>query len=93
MPEPEPHYPEPPAPKPKPSECAGTIVELAVGTPDLSTLVAAVTAADLVETLSGDGPFTVFGMYNIIPVPCMMSMSYSLVIRDSYQLAFILVYA
>lgn len=74
-------------------DCAGTIVELAVGTPDLSTLVAAVTAADLVGTLSGDGPFTVFGMYNIIPVPCMMSMSYSLVIRDSNQLAFILVYA
>ena len=49
-----------------PPECAGTIVELAVGTPDLSTLVAAVTAADLVETLSGDGPFTVFGKYIIL---------------------------
>jgi uncharacterized surface protein with fasciclin (FAS1) repeats len=36
------------------------IVELAQGTESLSTLVAAVVQADLVETLSGDGPFTVF---------------------------------
>jgi uncharacterized surface protein with fasciclin (FAS1) repeats len=35
------------------------IVELAVATPSLSTLVAAVTEADLVGTLSGAGPFTV----------------------------------
>jgi uncharacterized surface protein with fasciclin (FAS1) repeats len=38
----------------------GTIVDVAAGTEDFSTLVAAVTAAGLVETLSGDGPFTVF---------------------------------
>jgi transforming growth factor-beta-induced protein len=37
-----------------------TIVEIAVGNPDFETLVAAVTAAGLVETLSGEGPFTVF---------------------------------
>lgn len=37
-----------------------TIVELANGTEELSTLVAAVQAADLVKTLSGTGPFTVF---------------------------------
>lgn len=36
-----------------------TIVDLALATPELSTLVAAVTAANLVDTLSGDGPFTV----------------------------------
>jgi uncharacterized surface protein with fasciclin (FAS1) repeats len=36
------------------------IVELAVATPALSTLVKAVTAADLAATLSGPGPFTVF---------------------------------
>ena len=36
------------------------IVEIAVGNPDFETLVAAVTAAGLVETLSGEGPFTVF---------------------------------
>ena len=38
----------------------GTIVEVAAGNPDFETLVAAVTAAGLAETLSGDGPFTVF---------------------------------
>jgi len=41
-----------------------TIVELAVGTESLSTLVAAVKAGDLVETLSGKGPFTVFAPTN-----------------------------
>ena len=38
----------------------GTIVDVAAANPDFETLVAAVTAADLAETLSGDGPFTVF---------------------------------
>ena len=42
----------------------GTIVDAAVRTDALSTLVAAVTAADLVETLSGPGPFTVFAPIN-----------------------------
>ena len=37
-----------------------TIVEIAAGNKDFSTLVAAVKAAGLVETLKGDGPFTVF---------------------------------
>ena len=36
------------------------IVDTAVGAEDFSTLVAAVKAADLVETLKGEGPFTVF---------------------------------
>jgi uncharacterized surface protein with fasciclin (FAS1) repeats len=40
--------------------CDKTIVEVAVGSEDFETLVAAVKAADLVETLSGKGPFTVF---------------------------------
>ena len=39
---------------------AGTIVDVAVGAGSFETLVAAVTAADLVETLSSEGPFTVF---------------------------------
>ena len=43
---------------------AGTIVEVAQGNTDFSTLVAALTAADLVETLSGEGPFTVFAPTN-----------------------------
>ena len=38
----------------------GTIVDVAVGAGNFTTLVAAVTAAELVETLSGEGPFTVF---------------------------------
>ncbi|MBL8865405.1 MAG: fasciclin domain-containing protein [Gemmataceae bacterium] len=41
-----------------------TIVEAAVGNKDFSTLVAAVKAAELVDTLSGDGPFTVFAPTN-----------------------------
>jgi len=42
----------------------GTIVDVASGNPDFSTLVAAVGAAGLVETLSGEGPFTVFAPTN-----------------------------
>ena len=42
----------------------GTIVDIALGDDDqFSTLVAALSAADLVDTLSGDGPFTVFGKW------------------------------
>ena len=44
--------------------CDKTVVEVAVANSDFSTLVAAVKAADLVETLSGDGPFTVFAPTN-----------------------------
>ncbi len=42
----------------------GTIPEVAAATPDLSTLVTAVTEAGLVDTLSGPGPFTVFAPNN-----------------------------
>jgi uncharacterized surface protein with fasciclin (FAS1) repeats len=38
----------------------GTIVDIAAGDDRFETLVAAVTAAGLVDTLSGEGPFTVF---------------------------------
>merc|ERR1719421_54105 len=41
-----------------------TIVQLAAATPDLSTLVTAVKAGGLVDTLSGPGPFTVFAPTN-----------------------------
>jgi uncharacterized surface protein with fasciclin (FAS1) repeats len=41
-----------------------TVVDIAVGSPDHTTLVAAVTAAGLAETLSGAGPFTVFAPTN-----------------------------
>jgi len=46
------------------AEEAGTIVDVAAANDDFSTLVAAVQAADLVDTLSSDGPFTVFAPTN-----------------------------
>lgn len=51
------------AAKPTPAPTAAkapTIVETAVGAGAFSTLVSAVQAADLVATLNGEGPFTVF---------------------------------
>jgi uncharacterized surface protein with fasciclin (FAS1) repeats len=39
---------------------AGTIVDVAVASPNFTVLVAALKAAGLVATLSGPGPFTVF---------------------------------
>ena len=42
----------------------GDIVDVASSNQDFSTLVAAVSAADLVGTLKGDGPFTVFAPTN-----------------------------
>jgi uncharacterized surface protein with fasciclin (FAS1) repeats len=51
------------APEPAPM-AAGDIVDVAVGAPQFSTLVAAVQAAGLVETLKGTGPFTVFAPTN-----------------------------
>ena len=42
----------------------GTIVEVAQGNADFSTLVAAITAAGLADALSGDGPLTVFAPTN-----------------------------
>ena len=42
----------------------GTLVEVAQGDEQFSTLVSAVTAAGLGETLSGEGPFTVFAPTN-----------------------------
>lgn len=52
--------PAEPAPPPEGND----VVALAQGERDLSTLVQAVTAAGLVETLKGDGPFTVFAPTN-----------------------------
>ena len=63
----EPEPVEEPAEEPEPveepaeeAEVPGTVVEVAVGSGAFPTLVAAVQAAGLVETLSGPGPFTVF---------------------------------
>jgi uncharacterized surface protein with fasciclin (FAS1) repeats len=41
-----------------------TVVDVATSNEDFSTLVTAVEAAGLAETLSGDGPFTVFAPVN-----------------------------
>jgi transforming growth factor-beta-induced protein len=51
----------PPTPAPAPSK---NIVELAESVKDLSTLVSAVVAGDLVDTLVSSGPFTVFAPTN-----------------------------
>ena len=61
--------PAAPTMAPKPTavpteEPSNTIVDIAAGNPDFSTLVAAVLAADLAEALSGEGPFTVFAPTN-----------------------------
>lgn len=45
-------------------EAPKDIVDVAIGSPDHTTLVAALTAAGLVETLKGAGPFTVFAPTN-----------------------------
>ena len=47
-----------------PMDDGDDIVDIAAGNEDFSTLVAAVSAAGLVETLKGDGPFTVFAPTN-----------------------------
>jgi uncharacterized surface protein with fasciclin (FAS1) repeats len=47
-----------------PEASLGTIVDIAVATPETSTLVAAVTSANLAATLAGAGPFTVFAPVN-----------------------------
>ena len=50
-----------PSPEPTPTPAAaGNIVEVATEAGSFNTLLKAATAAGLVETLSGEGPFTVF---------------------------------
>jgi transforming growth factor-beta-induced protein len=51
--------PEPASPEPS-MAAAGDIVEVATEAGSFTTLLAAATAADLVETLKGEGPYTVF---------------------------------
>jgi uncharacterized surface protein with fasciclin (FAS1) repeats len=52
--------PTEPAAEAPADESPGTIVDIAVSAGNFETLVAAVSAAGLVETLQGEGPFTVF---------------------------------
>jgi uncharacterized surface protein with fasciclin (FAS1) repeats len=53
-----------PSPQPAAEQPTGNIVELASANPELSTLVTAVKAAGLVETLSGNSRLTVFAPSN-----------------------------
>ena len=55
-----------------------TIVENAVNSKDHTTLVAAVKAAGLVDTLSGAGPFTVFAPTNAAVEEFLTSQNYTL---------------
>jgi uncharacterized surface protein with fasciclin (FAS1) repeats len=48
----------------KSSAATQNIVQIASSNPDFSTLVTALKAADLVATLEGEGPFTVFAPTN-----------------------------
>lgn len=51
---------EAPAEETEATSAEGTIVEVASANDSFKTLVAAIKAAELAETLSGEGPFTVF---------------------------------
>ena len=46
------------------TDTPATVVDLAAGNPEFSTLVSAVQTAGLAETLSSEGPFTVFAPTN-----------------------------
>jgi transforming growth factor-beta-induced protein len=59
-----PPSPTPAPPTPAPVPATKNIVQLAESVKDLSTLVAAVVAGDLADTLSSPGPFTVFAPTN-----------------------------
>lgn len=71
---------------------AGTIVDVAQGNDDFSTLVAAVTAAELGETLSGEGPFTVFAPTNAAFEKIDSTVLNELVTNDTETLGAILTY-
>ena len=61
----------PPSDSPEPAVSLPSVVDIAVDDGRFTTLVAALGAADLVETLSGPGPFTVFAptddAFNALP--------------------------
>ncbi|MDX1931959.1 MAG: fasciclin domain-containing protein [Capsulimonadales bacterium] len=67
------------------------IVDIAAGNPDFSTLVTAVKAAGLVETLKGEGPFTVFAPTNaaFAKIP---KAKLAALLKDKKQLTAVLTY-
>ena len=75
----------------KPVRVSGTIVDVAVSNPAFSTLVTALTAAGLVGTLQGPGPFTVFAPTNDafakLPAPVL-----NLLLSDTAALSNVLLY-
>ena len=75
----------------KPVRVSGTIVDVAVSNPAFSTLVTALTAANLVSTLQGPGPFTVFAPTNDafakVPAPVL-----NLLLSDTAALTSVLLY-
>jgi len=70
----------------------GTIVDVASANPDFSTLVAAVQAAGLVETLTGAGPFTVFAPTNAAFAALPAGTVETLTTTETEQLGSILTY-
>lgn len=56
--------PSPSMTRPPASDCFGTIVDIAMEDGRFTILLAALMAADLANTLSGPGPFTVFGKFS-----------------------------
>lgn len=70
----------------------GTIVDVAAGNDDFSTLVTAVTAAGLGETLAGEGPYTVFAPTNEAFGALPEGTVETLVENDTAQLGSILTY-
>jgi len=70
---------------------SNTIVDVAVADGRFQTLVTAVQAADLVETLSGEGPFTVFAptddAFDKLPEGTLESL-----LEDKEELATVLTY-
>lgn len=68
---------------------AQDIVDVAAGNPDFSTLVTAIKAAGLVDTLKGAGPFTVFAPTNaaFAKVP-----NLDAILKDKAKLTAILTY-
>lgn len=69
-----------------------TVVDVATANPDFSTLVSAVTAAGLGETLSGEGPYTVFAPTNEAFAKIDEATLTELTTNDTQKLASILTY-
>lgn len=69
-----------------------TVVDVATANPDFSTLVSAVTAAGLGETLGGEGPYTVFAPTNEAFAKINEATLTELTTNDTQKLASILTY-